>query len=95
MNTALISEKDFNYIRSLLYKKTGIFLSDMKKNLIVHRLMKRLAELNMDSFTPYVEYLRIKESSEMQLLINHLTTNETFFFQRGKSFYLSRRNNEV
>ncbi|MBN2403049.1 MAG: SAM-dependent methyltransferase [Spirochaetes bacterium] len=86
MNSVSISQKEFNTISALLYKKTGIFLPNAKKYLVVHRLMKRLRALKMDSFRQYVEYIEGNTASEMQSLIDNLTTNETFFFREEKHF---------
>ncbi|MFH0977557.1 MAG: hypothetical protein V1874_17395 [Spirochaetota bacterium] len=86
MNTVSITEKEFKDISGILYERTGIFLPDPKKYLVVHRLMRRLNVLNINSFKQYVEYLKKNISTEMQYLIDNLTTNETFFFQGRKTF---------
>jgi chemotaxis protein methyltransferase CheR len=86
VNTIPITEKEFKEIRDLLYDKTGIYLPDPKKYLVVHRLMKRLMALQMDSFKQYVAFLKESGNVEIQHMIDNLTTNETFFFREEKHF---------
>jgi chemotaxis protein methyltransferase CheR len=86
MNTVSITEKEFKDISGILYERTGIFLPDPKRYLVVHRLMKRLSVLNFNSFKQYVDYLKKNLNTEMQYLIDNLTTNETFFFQGRETF---------
>lgn len=81
-----IRDKEFNLLRDLMYKKTGVFLKTTKKPLISARLRKRLEELGFSNFQDYVMLLENDSGSELEIFINALTTNETFFFRHTKQF---------
>ncbi|WP_153916670.1 CheR family methyltransferase [Shewanella sp. TC10] len=77
--------KDFNNVRKLLYKKTGIKLADSKDAMVYSRLARRLRPLNITSVASYLEYIHSNKSEE-QLFINALTTNLTSFFREPHHF---------
>jgi len=84
-----ISTRAFNNIKTLIYKIAGISLSDAKKNLVEGRLNKRLRSLQLASFDEYYDYLISKSSEnneELQLFVDLLTTNETYFFREQLHF---------
>jgi chemotaxis protein methyltransferase CheR len=87
-----ITNAEFAQFQRLIYDIAGISLSDAKKVLLVGRLSKRLKHYN---FTTYTEYLRLlkseSEPGEMQVMVDLLTTNETYFFREEAHFdFLSR-----
>jgi chemotaxis protein methyltransferase CheR len=86
VNTISITQKEFKEISGFLCEKTGIYLADSKSYLVVHRLMKRLEALQIDSFSHYAAFLKKNWDSEIQYLIDNLTTNETFFFREEEHF---------
>jgi len=81
-----LSDEEFDKLKTFLHIKTGVFLSASKKALIVCRLRKRLAALNLGTFTDYFEYLSKPNSKELEHFINEVTTNETCFFRHTKQF---------
>lgn len=81
-----ITDKEFDGIRELLHKKTGVALKESKKPLVISRLRKRLEELNKNSFKDYIALLNNPGSNELEFFINALTTNETFFFRHSNQF---------
>ena len=82
-----ISEKEFNSFRKLIYSRAGINLSPAKKSLVVSRLSKRLRHYNLETFSSYYELVTSeKQSEEMQVMVDLLTTNETYFFREEKHF---------
>ena len=86
-----ISEKAFGLFKELIYEKAGITLSAAKRTLVVSRLSKRMRELKIISFEDYYEKV-ISNSSELQLAIDSLTTNETYFFREDKHFDFLKKN---
>ncbi len=80
-----ISEKEFNIIRSLVYKNFGINLTEQKKSLVVGRLQKLLKQLRFTSFEQYCEYLT-KTPAALSELVNRISTNHTFFFREKEHF---------
>lgn len=79
------SEADFEKVRSVIYQKAGISLSDSKKQLVYSRLARRLRALKLPNFTAYLNYLSENEH-EQEEFINALTTNLTAFFREPHHF---------
>lgn len=80
-----LGDNEFQLFRKLIYEQAGISLSDAKKPLVAGRLSKRLRQLEIGS---YIEYFRRAQSDrqELQVTIDLLTTNETYFFREPKHF---------
>lgn len=85
MNT--ISDTEFAQFRRFIFDAAGITLSDSKKALVSGRLAGRLAKCGVDSYGEYFKLLKQNESAaELQMAIDLLTTNETYFFREPKHF---------
>jgi chemotaxis protein methyltransferase CheR len=69
-----------------MYNKTGVFLRPSKKPLVITRLRKRVQDLNLKDFSEYIAILEGKDRNELEIFINSITTNETFFFRHTKQF---------
>ena len=83
----VLEEDDFLRVRNLIYAYSGINLHDGKHALVRARLMKRLRELRMNSFTNYLNYIESEEgSAEFLSFVDVLTTNKTHFFRENKHF---------
>ncbi len=82
-----ITPAEFAQFQRFIFDAAGITLAASKTALVCGRLGKRLAEHNLDS---YGEYLRLLASGrhpeEVQMAVDLLTTNETYFFREGKHF---------
>ena len=82
-----ITNAEFARFQALIYKIAGISLSDAKKVLLTGRLGKRLKHHGLGSYT---EYFRLVSSGsdevELQMMVDLLTTNETYFFREEKHF---------
>ena len=62
-------------------------MNESKKALVSGRLMKRLRHYNIPSFTEYLQIVKGNDfPEEKQVMINLLTTNETYFFREPKHF---------
>ena len=84
---ATITDQEFSLFQRLIYKIAGISMSDAKKVLLVGRLQKRLRHYNLDSFSAYYRMLSHGEHpEELQVMVDLLTTNETYFFREPKHF---------
>jgi chemotaxis protein methyltransferase CheR len=83
-----ITDKEFKLFQEIIYRHTGIHMSDKKRNLIVARLSKRLRALKLTNFSDYYEYLteNSNTSDELINLINRITTNKTDFFREIHHF---------
>jgi chemotaxis protein methyltransferase CheR len=87
-----ISPSEYAAFCRLIKQITGIHLSDAKQTLLVGRLGKRLRVLNMDSFGAYFRYLTSgSDADEMQLMVDLMTTNETYFFREDQHFDFLRQ----
>ncbi len=88
-----ISDREFEEIKEIMYKKTGVFLKFSKKVLVISRLRSRFKELGINDFESYLDRLRDENSGELEIFINAITTNETYFFRYLKQFEILK--NEI
>lgn len=80
------TEGDFHFIRDLVMDRTGISLSDNKRDLVYGRLSRRLRVLNLTLFSDYCSLLQKGEGDEMTNFVNAITTNLTSFFREDYHF---------
>lgn len=80
-----LTDQEFSLFRNLVCDKAGIFLSDMKKNLLNNRLQSRLRNLRLKSFNDYYKYV-LKDSEELKNFLDAVTTHETSFFRDPRLF---------
>lgn len=80
------TKDDFEYIRKLVYKVSGISLSDVKQDMVYSRLARRLRVLNIPTFKEYTQYLESNHDLELTNAINAITTNLTHFFRENHHF---------
>lgn len=91
-NLTQISEQEFSQFQRFIYEAAGINLASGKKALVCARLAKRVEHHDL---TSYAEYFRLlasgKAPAEVQVAVDSLTTNETYFFREHKHFDWLRR----
>lgn len=80
------SDRDFEYLRTLVKEKTGINLTPAKRELVYSRLAKRIRQIKLPSFREYCEVLRDNRNDEVSHMVNAITTNLTSFFREGHHF---------
>jgi chemotaxis protein methyltransferase CheR len=81
------SVEDFNALRALVHRVTGISLAENKRNLVYGRLSRRLRALHLGSFVEYRKLLESNpEGAEMVEFVNAITTNLTSFFRESHHF---------
>lgn len=80
------TSKDFQFIRELVMERTGIMLSDNKRDLVYGRLSRRLRELRLSTFREYCQLLEKGHDEEMVQFVNAITTNLTSFFREDHHF---------
>lgn len=82
-----ITQHEFSKFQQLIHKIAGISLSDSKQVLLVGRLGRRLRHHNLGSYTEYYRMVANGDHpEELQLMVDLLTTNETYFFREEKHF---------
>jgi len=77
-------------VRDWVYTRAGISMSSAKKPLVTSRLLQRLAHHRLRSFSEYYRLISHGGSSETQIALDLLTTNETYFFREPKHFEFLR-----
>ncbi len=93
-----ISHDEFNAIRALIHKVSGIYLSSKKQSLVINRLGKILVEKGFKTFSEYYDYLKRDSKGQGAIeLINKISTNHTYFNRENThfDFLLSRALPEV
>ena len=80
-----ISPKEFVRFQTLIYRESGIWLSDAKTALLTGRLSRRLRALGLDNFLEYYKLVTM-DDKERQTMVDAITTNETHFFREPAHF---------
>lgn len=82
-----LSNAEFAQFQRFIYDSAGITLSDAKRALVCGRLAKRLHACQVKSYGEYLDLLKSGQSPvELQMAVDLLTTNETYFFREPKHF---------
>ena len=82
-----VSDQEFALFRKLIYRLAGINMADSKKPLLAGRLTRRLRHHGLENFRDYYTLVtRTEHSDELQLMVDLLTTNETYFFREAAHF---------
>ncbi len=85
--TGRLSDGAYKKIREIVYKNSGIDLTEHKKTLIIGRLQKILRAKNFKDFDQYITYLESTSKIEAIIeLINHISTNHTYFYRENAHF---------
>ena len=79
---------EFSLFRSLIHKRTGIWLRDGKQVMLASRLLRRLRHHGLASFADYYSFVQNVQDNgeEIRELINCVTTNKTSFFRERHHF---------
>ena len=81
-----ISDADFRRLTVFIRQQYGIDLSH-KRQLISGRLSHSIKTLGYSGFTPFVDHLlKEKNPKDVELVINKLTTNYTYFMREREHF---------
>ncbi len=87
-----LTDAEFALFQQLIYDWAGIHMGDTKQALVTGRLMKRVRHYGFTSFSEYLHLVRDEgHADEKQIMINLLTTNETYFFREPKHFAWLKR----
>jgi chemotaxis protein methyltransferase CheR len=82
-----LSDLTFQYYSQWMKAETGVYLSPIKKTLVLQRLSRRLDIRKINSFEAYLRLIKSEgEETERQLALDLLTTHETFFFREPTHF---------
>lgn len=91
---AELSEKDFQAFSRYIYSEYGIKMPPVKRIMLQGRLLKRIRELKMNSYSEYRDFFFSKEGQQQELLnfLNVITTNKTDFFREPVHFNFLKDN---
>jgi chemotaxis protein methyltransferase CheR len=75
----------YRLLRDFIHGYCGIYFDDSSKFLLERRLSRRLEQRRLKSFEEYYHFLRYdrKREEEIVILVDNLTTNETYFFRES------------
>jgi chemotaxis protein methyltransferase CheR len=75
----------FRLLRDFIHDYCGIYFDDGSKFLLERRLSRRLEQHQLKNFAEYYHFLRYdrKREDEIVVLVDNLTTNETYFFRES------------
>lgn len=86
-----ITDTELTQFQRFIFDAAGITLSSSKKALVMGRLGKRVSLHQLDTFGQYFNLLASgKHPDEVQMAVDLLTTNETYFFREIKHFEFLR-----
>ena len=85
---AELSLEDFHQFSDYIYAQFGIKMPDIKRVMLQGRLLKRIRELKMKSYTEYKDYFFSPEGqkNEIYKFLSVVTTNKTDFFREPVHF---------
>jgi chemotaxis protein methyltransferase CheR len=86
IDAPILKDKEFVLFQKMIYDAAGINMSDAKKALVSGRLAKRVKHYSLASYEEYFQLLSSGANDELQMAVDLLTTNETFFFREQKHF---------
>jgi chemotaxis protein methyltransferase CheR len=87
VSAPLITNQAFDALRERFQRSTGLNLGPDKKALVEARLRARVVLKGAGSFNAYCDFLeRADDGSEHQIVVDLLTTNETYFFREPRHF---------
>lgn len=87
MTMTPLCDHSFRQISDLMYEVCGLSFSDSKRPLISSRLAPRIQRLGLDGYEAYASLLTSHDDhGELQVAIDLLTTNETYFFREPAHF---------
>lgn len=91
MQSIPITNTEFAQFQKFIFDAAGITMADAKKALVTGRLGKRLAAHGLESFSAYYKLIASgQHPQEVQMAVDLLTTNETYFFREIKHFEFMR-----
>ncbi len=82
----VMTDRDFDTIRKIVSERTGIVLSDGKRDMVYGRLVRRLRVLGLPGFGQYCDVISQNDGEELSEFINAITTNLTAFFREPHHF---------
>jgi chemotaxis protein methyltransferase CheR len=83
MHKPVMRPEEFRLINEFVAEEFGFILDESRAGFLASRLIPRLTELRLDSFSDYYAYLKFSPHfcEEHKKLLSLITNNETYFFR--------------
>ncbi len=82
-----MEQKQFEKLKHIIHKESGIYLGPDKITLLANRLRKRMRALSLSNTEEYLEIIETDASGEeLVALIDVVSTNHTFFYRERQHF---------
>lgn len=82
-----LDDREFQLFQEWLHRVAGIKLTQTKKPMVAARLAKRLKHHGLAKYRDYFQMImQPAATGELQIALDLLTTNETYFFREPKHF---------
>lgn len=78
--------EEFHLLNEILESRFGLRFSESNRDLLAHRLARRLDSLYLGSFMEYYTLLATSPNGETSELAQAVTNNETYFFRERAQF---------
>lgn len=85
MSPKLLDDSEFAEVSKMVNKLTGIQLPERKRRMASGRIRRRLNATNTPDFSSYLRRVK-NDVDEQRLMIDEITTNETYFFREHAHF---------
>ena len=80
-----LTDRDFRGFREIIYRESGIHISEHKRELLTARLSRRVRSLGIARFADYLATVT-RDPAERVEMLDRIVTNETRFFREPKQF---------
>lgn len=87
-----ISDEEFLLFQNFISQNSGIFVDEIKRDLLRKALLARTTFLNLSGYTDYYKFLKYNPRGEEEFkeILNLITVCETYFFRDAKHFHTLR-----
>lgn len=87
-----INDEEFLLFQNFILQNSGIFIDEIKRDLLRKALLSRTTFLNLSGYADYYKFLKYNPRGEEEFkeLLNLITVCETYFFRDAKHFYTLR-----
>jgi len=86
-----LTDEEFNLIKDLIYKESGISFSNINRPILESRIKERCRQKKIDLPKEYYQIV-LKDTEELKILLDSVTTNLTKFFRNDTQFVALREN---
>jgi hypothetical protein len=87
-----LTEAELKLLQTLVYQECGMYFDERRSHFLKDRLQRRVRACQLDSFYAYYRLLTSREGrSELALLLENLTVNETSFFRNRPQLELLQK----